>query len=187
MFWPSINPSSDKQFWTPSAVNPSTEEVICSVVAGVFIVAPPQLTFHIIHPASPKDIDLAVAAARNAFKTTWGKNVTGFQRSKLINKLADLIERDAQELAELESLNNGKPVRIARYAWSDQDLSSLCPIEGVKRDFDIGDSVQCLRYYAGWADKITGQVGLLLTNRPSHLWSFRRVLVQFTNASDLDH
>jgi aldehyde dehydrogenase (NAD+) len=58
---------------------------------------------------------LAVAAARNAFNTTWGKNVTGFERSRLINKLADLIERDAQELAELESLNNGKPVKIARY------------------------------------------------------------------------
>jgi aldehyde dehydrogenase (NAD+) len=112
-------------------------------------------------PASPKDIDLAVAAARNAFKTTWGKNVTGFERSKLINKLADLIERDAQELAELESLNNGKPVRIARYV-SNQDRSLSCPTESVKRDFDIGDSVQCLRYYAGWADKITGQVGISL-------------------------
>jgi aldehyde dehydrogenase (NAD+) len=102
-------------------VNPSTEEVIGSVVA-----------------ASAKDIDLAVKAARQALKTTWGKNVTGFERSRLIHKLADLIERDAKELAELESLNNGKPVKIAR-------------------DFDIGDSVQCLRYYAGWADKITGQ------------------------------
>ena len=60
-------------------------------------------------------VDVAVAAARNAFKTTWGKNVTGFERARLINKLADLIERDAQELAELESLNNGKPVKIARY------------------------------------------------------------------------
>lgn len=67
--------------------------------------------------ASPKDIDLAVAAARSAFKTTWGKNVTGFERSKLLNKLADLIERDMQELAELESLNNGKPVKIARYYY----------------------------------------------------------------------
>ena len=56
-------------------------------------------------PASEKDIDVAVAAARKAFKTTWGKNVTGFERSRLLNKLADLIERDAQELAELESLN----------------------------------------------------------------------------------
>lgn len=90
-------------------------------------------------------IDRAVAAARTAFQTTWGKNVTGFERSRLINKLADLIEQNAQvyisrakyrdlhtettaftflkELAELEALNNGKPVRIAR-------------------DFDIGDSVQ---------------------------------------------
>jgi aldehyde dehydrogenase (NAD+) len=65
--------------------------------------------------ASAKDIDLAVSAARKAFQTSWGKNVTGFERSRLINKLADLIERDAQELGELESLNNGKPVRIARY------------------------------------------------------------------------
>jgi hypothetical protein len=70
---------------------------------------------HILSLASAKDIDLAVAAARNAFNTIWGKNVTGFERSRLINKLADLIERDAQELAELESLNNGKPVKIARY------------------------------------------------------------------------
>ena len=66
--------------------------------------------------ASEKDIDVAVAAAREAFKTTWGKNVTGFERSRLLHKLADLMERDAQELAELESLNNGKPVRIARCA-----------------------------------------------------------------------
>ncbi|KAJ8086514.1 hypothetical protein PM082_005337 [Marasmius tenuissimus] len=101
--------------------NPATEELICEVVA-----------------ASCKDIDKAVEAARTAFNTTWGKNVNGFERSKLINKLADLIERDAQDLAELETLNNGKPVKVAR-------------------DFDIGDTIQCLRYYAGWADKITGQ------------------------------
>ncbi|KAH9950071.1 NAD-aldehyde dehydrogenase [Amylocystis lapponica] len=106
---------------TIDCVNPATEDVICSIVAG-----------------SAKDIDRAVSAARTAFQTTWGKNVTGFERSRLINKLADLIERDAQELAELETLNNGKPVRVAR-------------------DFDIGDSVSCLRYYAGWADKILGQ------------------------------
>jgi aldehyde dehydrogenase (NAD+) len=63
---------------------------------------------------SAKDIDVAVAAAREALSTTWGKNVSGFERSRLLNRLADLMERDAQELAELESLNNGKPVRIAR-------------------------------------------------------------------------
>jgi len=63
---------------------------------------------------SKKDIDVAVAAARRAFNTTWGKNVTGFERSRLLNKLADLIERDQEVLAEVESLNNGKPVKIAR-------------------------------------------------------------------------
>ncbi|KAJ3723071.1 NAD-aldehyde dehydrogenase [Lentinula raphanica] len=115
-FVPSVDSSEVIQCF-----NPATEEVIASVVAG-----------------SAKDIDVAVAAARTAFKTTWGKNVTGWERSRLMNKLADLIERDAQELAELETLNNGKPVAVAR-------------------DFDIGDSIQCLRYYAGWADKITGQ------------------------------
>ncbi|KZP05880.1 NAD-aldehyde dehydrogenase [Athelia psychrophila] len=113
-------PSVDSQE-TIDVINPSTEEVLCSITA-----------------ASAADIDVAVKAARTAFNTTWGKHVTGVERSRLINKLADLIERDAQELAELECLDNGKPVRIAR-------------------DFDVGDSVAVLRYYAGWADKIIGQ------------------------------
>ncbi|KIY46641.1 NAD-aldehyde dehydrogenase [Fistulina hepatica ATCC 64428] len=106
---------------TIEAVNPVTEEVLASISAG-----------------SVQDIDVAVAAARKTFNTTWGKNITGFERARLLHKLADLIERDAQELAELECLNNGKPVKVAR-------------------DFDIGDSIQCIRYYAGWADKIVGQ------------------------------
>lgn len=93
---------------------------------------------------------------RKAFKTTWGKNVTGFERSRLINKLADLIERDAQELAELESLNNGKPVRIARLSMIPRTETSQA--HTCFRDFDIGDTIQCLRYYAGWADKLIGQV-----------------------------
>jgi len=44
--------------------------------------------------------------------------VTGFERSKLLNKLADLMERDQDILAEVESLNNGKPMKIARYETS---------------------------------------------------------------------
>ncbi|KAF8192501.1 aldehyde dehydrogenase domain-containing protein [Pholiota molesta] len=131
------------------AYNPATEEIVASVVAG-----------------SAKDIDIAVAAARKAFNTTWGKNVTGWERSRLLNKLADLIERDAQELAELETLNNGKPVRIAR-------------------DFDIGDSIQCLRYYAGFADKITAKLAftrhdpigvcgqIIPWNYPINMWSWK--------------
>lgn len=73
------------------------------------------LTHHCVSlAASEKDVDIAVAAARKALRETWGKNVSGFERSRLINKLADLMERDKQILAELECLNNGKPVKIAR-------------------------------------------------------------------------
>ncbi|QRW05575.1 aldehyde dehydrogenase family protein [Ceratobasidium sp. AG-Ba] len=106
---------------TIETTNPSTEQVICSVQA-----------------ASAKDVDLAVKAAREAFNTTWGRHASGTKRAALIHKLADLMERDAQSLAELESLDNGKPVGVA--------------LEG-----DIAESVGCLRYYAGWADKIHGQ------------------------------
>lgn len=108
-------------------------------------------------PGSAKDIDLAVAAAREAFKTTWGKNVSGVERSRLLNKLADLIERDAEELGALEALNNGKPFRIARCVFPSALRLNRSRTPS-RSDFDVGDSVACLRYYAGWADKIVGQV-----------------------------
>jgi aldehyde dehydrogenase (NAD+) len=85
------------------------------------------------------------------------------ERSRLIYKLADLIERDQQLLAELESIDNGKPVRIARceipngHAFDsclDNDNNGIYNL----RDGDIADTIGCLRYYAGWADKIVGQV-----------------------------
>ncbi|KAK4049250.1 hypothetical protein OIO90_005539 [Microbotryomycetes sp. JL221] len=100
-----------------------------------------------IDGASKQDVDKAVMAAKTAFKTTWGLNVNGFDRSRLIHKLADasptfviaecLIERDANELALLESVDSGKPLLWAKA--------------------DVADCVVCLRYYAGWADKIIGQ------------------------------
>lgn len=86
-------------------INPATEELICTVTS-----------------ASAKDIDLAVAAARSAFKTTWGKNSPGSQRAKLLHRLADLIERDQQELAELEAFNSGKPVKFARCVYGQMQI-----------------------------------------------------------------
>jgi aldehyde dehydrogenase (NAD+) len=85
-----------------SAINPATEEEICKVVAGLSLRVPSEIAASspVIVPrplGSEKDIDVAVKAARVAFRTTWGKNVTGFERSRLLNKLADLIERDQQE------------------------------------------------------------------------------------------
>lgn len=91
-----------------------------------------------ISSATAEDVDIAVSAARLAFETTWGKKSTPNQRSSLLNKWAELIEADIDSLAELESLDNGKPVWMAR-------------------DVDIVDSIGCLRYYAGLADKIEGR------------------------------
>ncbi|OXG89553.1 aldehyde dehydrogenase (NAD+) [Cryptococcus neoformans A2-102-5] len=88
--------------------------------------------------AKKEDIDKAVIAARKAFKTTWGNNVLAAERGALLNKLADLMERDSDKLAALESINSGKGIRIAREA-------------------DVTDSIACIRYYAGLADKIHGQ------------------------------
>lgn len=108
--------NSRTHFYRLRVYNPSTEEVLCTVTAGDFPFLSATFVESLIHrvSASEKDVDIAVAAARKAFRETWGKNVPGFERSRLLNKLADLIERDKQILAELECLNNGKPVKIAR-------------------------------------------------------------------------
>lgn len=100
-------------------INPTTEEVITSVCE-----------------ATEKDVDLAVAAARKAFETTW-KEVTPQGRSTLLIKLADIVEKNTELLAAVESLDNGKSITMATG--------------------DVGAVVGTLRYYGGWADKIEGK------------------------------
>lgn len=92
-----------------------------------------------LHEASTQDVDAAVNAAQKAFETTWGTNVPGYERGKLLMKLADLIEAHADELASIESLDNGKA-----FTWA--------------KGFDITAGAACIRYYAGWADKVHGKV-----------------------------
>jgi aldehyde dehydrogenase (NAD+) len=104
---------------TFEVINPSTEEVIVS-----------------ISEATEKDVDIAVAAARKAFTGGW-RTTTPADRAKLLNKLADLTEKNLDNLAAVESLDNGKSINMAR--------------------LDVSNVVACLRYYAGWADKITGK------------------------------
>jgi (Z)-2-((N-methylformamido)methylene)-5-hydroxybutyrolactone dehydrogenase len=86
--------------------------------------------------AGEEDVERAVGAARAAFEGEWG-TLTGFQRSRLMHKLADLIERDADRLAELESRDSGKLLR----EFSGQ--MRLLPT--------------WYRYFAGWADKLAGE------------------------------
>ncbi|XP_044215101.1 aldehyde dehydrogenase, mitochondrial-like isoform X2 [Thunnus albacares] len=111
--------ASGKTFPT---INPATGEVICEVAE-----------------ANEADVDKAVKAARNAFKfgSSW-RRMDASQRGLLLNRLADAIERDAAYLAELETLDNGKP-----YA--------------VSYSVDLPNVVKCFRYYAGWADKWEGK------------------------------
>jgi len=89
--------------------------------------------------ASAADVDRAVAAARTAFDDGRWSNLPPNKRERIINKLADLIESHAAEFAELESIDNGKPVGMASVV-------------------DIPAAVDHLRYMAGWASKLGGEV-----------------------------
>lgn len=82
-------------------------------------------------------MDIAVAAARKAFEGSWRKE-TPENRGRLLVTLADLIEKNVDLLAAVESLDNGKALAMAKG--------------------DIGMVAGCLRYYGGWADKIEGKV-----------------------------
>ncbi|AMO31957.1 aldehyde dehydrogenase family protein [Lysinibacillus sphaericus] len=105
---------------TLNVLNPANEEVIA-----------------VVSEAQAEDIDLAVHAAQQAFEGQWSM-MEAAERSRIIYKLADLLEEHREELAQLESLDNGKPYKAA--------LAD-----------DVDGTVQHFRYYAGWATKITGQ------------------------------
>jgi aldehyde dehydrogenase (NAD+) len=106
---------------TFATTNPATGEVICQVAEG-----------------DKADVDLAVKAARRAFEQgPWAK-MDASERGRLLNRLADLVEQHREELAALESLDNGKPYRDSY-------------------NIDLPMTIKCYRYYAGWADKIHGK------------------------------
>ena len=89
--------------------------------------------------AGAEDVDRAVAAARVAFEQGPWASMAPSERSRLMNALADALEQRAQEIAEIESLDNGKPVKLARFV-------------------DLLGKIAHLRYFAGWATKIEGAV-----------------------------
>ena len=114
-----VNSVSGKTFDT---FNPATEAKICSV-----------------QEADKADVDKAVKAARKAFDEGPWRRMAAYERGRLLHKLADLIEKNFDELAALESLDNGKPLNFSSAA-------------------DIPLSIKTYRYYAGWADKVQGKV-----------------------------
>ena len=124
-----VKAKSGKTF---DAINPATSKVICS-----------------IEEAGNEDVDIAVAAARSAFEGPLGE-LTPAERGRLLVKLADLIEENAEMLAAVESLNGGKVGPLVR------DILTQ-PYSTAKRD-DVGETANVFRYYGGWADKIHGKV-----------------------------
>jgi len=113
-----VDSVSGKTFDT---LNPATEKVITSVAEG-----------------DSADIDLAVAAAREAFENGPWKKTDARDRGRILLKIAGLIERNKDELALLDTLDNGKPINETTNA-------------------DIPLVIDCFLYYAGWADKIHGE------------------------------
>jgi len=106
---------------TFATVNPSTGEVICQVAEAV-----------------AADVDRAVCAARAAFERGPWRRMRASERGRLLYRLAELIESHGDELARLESLDNGKALSVAK-------------------TIDVAKTAACYRYFAGWADKIQGK------------------------------
>ncbi len=118
------------------------------LIGGEWVSAASGETFATLNPASGKeitqvalagaqDVDRAVAAARSAFEAGPWSKLSGEERARLLWKLADLLEFHADQLAELETLDNGKPIRVARHG-------------------DLPQAVKHFRYYAGLAGKLEG-------------------------------
>jgi aldehyde dehydrogenase (NAD+) len=108
---------------TFATINPATGEVLTQVAQ-----------------AGAEDVDAAVAAARRAFDDMGGpwRTMSASERGRLIWKIAELLEKHIDEFAELETLDNGKPIFESRYV----DMPMVADV---------------FRYYAGWATKIYGE------------------------------
>jgi aldehyde dehydrogenase (NAD+) len=115
-----VDAASDAR--TLETINPATGEVLTTIPA-----------------ANAADVDRAVQAARTAFDEPNGvwQKMSASDKGRLLNRIADLIEQNIDELAEIETLDNGKPIFESRYV----DLPTVADV---------------FRYYAGWATKITG-------------------------------
>jgi len=135
------------------------------LIDGKWVDAADGNTFPVIDPATgetvahvaeggAKDIDLAVRAARKTFDAGVWSSTPPNERAKLLWRLADLIDENAEELAQLETLDNGKPLTIASIA-------------------DIPGSAEQFRYMAGWATKIDGATLGLSAPGEYHAYTLR--------------
>ncbi len=122
---------------TLTVLDPSTGKPLAEVAAG-----------------DKADVDLAVRAARRAFQSGRWPSLSHAERGRLISRLADLIERDADDIALLESLDGGNPVRSTRHV-------------------DVAMAIESLRYNAGWTTKLTGETALASPQSRSFSYTLR--------------
>lgn len=109
-----------------------------------------------IAEGTEEDVNIAVEAARRAFDTVWGLNTPGTQRAQYLWNLASLMEQHQDELAAIESLDNGGSSELCF-----PSNSTHCRAGKTFKDaknIDLTAAISVLKYYAGWADKVTGQV-----------------------------
>jgi len=109
-----VAPHSGQYF---DSINPATEEKLCEIARG-----------------DEADVDLAVRAARRAFDTVW-RRMPGRERGKYLYRVARILQEKARELAVLESMDGGKPIKESR-------------------DFDVPMAAAHFFYHGGWADKL---------------------------------
>lgn len=135
------------------------------LIDGRFVAAASGKTLPVYNPATgevithvpeaeSEDVNRAVLAARRAFDEGPWPRMAPSQRGKLLWKLADLLEQNLEEFAELESIDNGKPFAVARVA-------------------DIPLAVDMFRYMAGWATKIPGKTLPLSAGYDFHSYTMR--------------
>ncbi|MFO7798591.1 MAG: aldehyde dehydrogenase family protein [Rhodohalobacter sp.] len=149
------SPNSDLKldfdsFWSYSDAPESRDHIKLKekydlFINGEFVAGKKGRTMNTINPATEKplaefteatseDVDLAVKSARKAYEKTWSK-LTGKERGKYIYRLARMIQEHAKDLAIIESMDGGKPIRESR-------------------DVDVPLAAAYFFYYAGWADKL---------------------------------
>ena len=136
------------------SLHPGVEKFLSSgpkklLIGGKWVEALSGKTFAALNPATGEkladvwearemDAEAAVQHAREAFERGPWPKMNPAERAKLLWKLSDLIEKNIDELAQLETLNNGKPIRESRHA-------------------DLPVVIDTFRYYAGWATKVMGE------------------------------
>ncbi|TFK33766.1 aldehyde dehydrogenase domain-containing protein [Crucibulum laeve] len=142
-------PTTFDYTWDTPAYKGTTSFNTGLYIGGKFVDGSNKTTIDVINPTNgtlitkvaegvDADVDIAVAAAQKAFDESWGLKASGAKRAELLGNLGRLMDKYKEELSAIEALDNGKT-----FGWA--------------YAVDVTFSTDTIKYFAGWADKITGQ------------------------------